>query len=345
LVATNQKCKTQHMQKSFLYKCLVSILIAILFKLIFFRISDVIGLDLIFISMATLVILEGNLRIDDFLDTKITWLSNPKKRFIFQGIFFSVFTSISIFLLMFILHQIRFGDGRLVNRRMVELFFPTLVFSLAIITIHISIIFFRAWKRSLLEVEKYKTLNAEAQLQNLKSQINPHFLFNNLSVLTSLVQKDQDKAVDFINELSKVYRYVLENKDSELVTLDEELEFLEHYSYLLKIRFENSVAFNFQIEDKFRVGFLPPMCLQMLVENAIQHNEASQAKRLDISICTKEDTLIVENKIQPRTESTVSSKTGLKNITSRFSHFTNRKIGISNDGQFFKVTLPLINAR
>jgi sensor histidine kinase YesM len=331
------------MQKSFLYKCLVSILIAILFKLIFFRLSDLIGLDLIFISMATMVILEGNLRIDNSLNNKITWFKNPKKRFILQGLFFTFFTSLAIFLLMFILHQIRFGDGRLVNRRMVELFFPTLVFSLAIITIHISIIFFRAWKSSLLEVEKYKTLNAEAQLQNLKSQINPHFLFNNLSVLTSLVQKDQEKAVDFINELSKVYRYVLENKDSELVTLDEELEFLEHYTYLLKIRFENSVSFNFQIEDEFRLSFLPPMCLQMLVENAIQHNEASQANRLYISICTKDDTLIVENKIQTRTESTVSSKTGLKNITSRFSHFTNKNILISNDGRIFKVTLPLIN--
>jgi LytS/YehU family sensor histidine kinase len=81
----------------------------------------------------------------------------------------------------------------------------------------------------------------------------------------------------------------------------------------------------------------------MLVENAIQHNEASQANRLDISICTKDDTLIVENKIQTRTESTVSSKTGLKNITSRFSHFTNKNILISNDGRIFKVTLPLIN--
>ena len=122
-------------------------------------------------------------------------------------------------------------------------------------------------------------------------------IFNNLSVLTSLVYKNQDKAVDFINELSKVYRYVLDNKSSELVSLEEELAFLEHYIYLLKIRFEDSITFTIKISKNTGGGYLPPMCLQMLVENTIQHNETSQANPLKVLIYTENNHLIVEKPI------------------------------------------------
>ena len=193
-----------------------------------------------------------------------------------------------------------------------------------------------------LEVEKYKTQSANAQLQNLKSQLNPHFLFNNLSVLMSLVYKNQDNAVDFINELSKVYRYVLDNKNSELVGLQEELVFLEHYIYLLKIRFENSISFLIKIDTHTEGGYLPPMCLQMLVENTIQHNEVSQANPLKVLIYTENNHVIVENPIQPRSDKTESSQTGLKNIQSRYAFFTNEKIDIIQTEKMFKVVLPLI---
>lgn len=117
-------------------------------------------------------------------------------------------------------------------------------------------------------------------------------MFNNLSVLSSLVYKNQDKAVDFINELSKVYRYILENKNVELVSLQEELEFLENYIYLLKIRFGENIIFDIRI-DETQNSFLPPMCLQILVENTIQHNETSQANTLKIAIFTENNRLIV----------------------------------------------------
>ncbi|MFZ4770353.1 MAG: sensor histidine kinase, partial [Ferruginibacter sp.] len=197
-------------------------------------------------------------------------------------------------------------------------------------------------KQSLIDVERYKTESAVAQLQNLKSQLNPHFLFNNLSVLTSLVYKNQDKAADFINELSKVYRYVLDNNNSELVTLQHELDFLNHYTYLLKIRFENSVSFTINIDENNLLKYLPPICLQMLVENTIQHNEASQAKPLQVNIYTNNDTLIIENNIQARSDFAESSKTGLENLQARYSFFTERKVVIFNNDNIFKVALPLI---
>ena len=188
-----------------------------------------------------------------------------------------------------------------------------------------------------MEKEQIKT-----NLELLKNQLNPHFLFNNLSVLSSLVYKSQDKAVDFITELSKVYRYVLDINNSELVLLQDEMEFLDHYIYLLKIRFETSISFSIQIDDSNKNNYLPPMCLQTLVENTIQHNEASQSNPLQISIFTKNNSLYVENSIQPRSDINESSKTGLDNIQARYSFFTEDKVHIIKDDKVFRVILPLI---
>jgi len=332
----------RHSAYRFFYKVLIAFTIALLFKLLFLRLPEVISADLILITLIVLILWEGNVKIDDLLNSKYNWIANPKRRVFIQAIAFTLFTPVTLFLLMVTLHEIKFHDGRLLDRKMLEIFIPALFFSMTLIVIYISFNFFKAWKNSLLEVEKYKTQSTEAQLQNLKNQINPHFLFNNLSVLTALVYQNQDKAVDFINELSKVYRYVLDNKNSELVSLNAELEFLNHYTYLLKIRFDNAVSFSVKVDENNKLSYLPPMCLQMLVENSIQHNEASQAKPLHVYIYTKNNTLTIENNIQPRTDTADSSKTGLKNIQSRYSYFTDKKVEISNDGEIFKVTLPLI---
>jgi LytS/YehU family sensor histidine kinase len=228
---------------------------------------------------------------------------------------------------------------------MIEVFPPALLFTFVLLTVKIGSEFFSALKNSLLETEKYKTENAIAQLQNLKNQLNPHFLFNNLSVLTSLVYKNQDKAADFINELAKVYRYVLDTKNYELVTLQEELEFLNHYIYLQKIRFEDSILFEMNIEESKKSNYLLPMCLQMLVENTIQHNETSQANPLHVLIYTQNNSLVIENPIRPRTNVVDSSKTGLKNIEMRYSFFTDEKVIVFNKGGIFKVILPLIQRK
>lgn len=327
------------------FKVLIAFAIALLFKLLFAHQPELIGFDLILITVVIVILWEGNKIIDGWLNTKYSWIKSPKKRVVAQAIAFTLFTSLILFLLMFTLHKIRISDGRLADHRgpgLPEIFLPALFFAMTLIAIYISFNFFKAWKNSLLDVEKYKTLSTEAQLQNLKNQINPHFLFNNLSVLTSLVYQSQDKAANFINELSKVYRYILDNKNSELVTLHDEIAFLNHYTYLLKIRFENAVTFSVNIDENNTSSYLPPMCLQMLVENSIQHNEASQAKPLHIYIYTKNNTLTIENNIQPRTDTTESSKTGLKNIQSRYSFFTDKKVEIFNDGKTFKITLPLM---
>jgi LytS/YehU family sensor histidine kinase len=244
---------------------------------------------------------------------------------------------------MYIIHQFRFGDGRVINPKMTEIFKPAVFFAFAVLAIHISFQFFRALKESLIQIEKYKTQSVNAQLQNLKSQISPHFLFNNLSVLTSLVYSGDKKAVNFINELSKVYRYVLENKNTELVTLDKEVDFLNHYIYLLNIRFEDSISFNININDEKKALYLPQMCLQILIENTIQHNETSQANVLTVNIYSTNNSLVIENNVQKRRDKIDSSGTGLKNIRSRYSFFTDEKVEVFNDDEIFKVILPLLS--
>jgi two-component system LytT family sensor kinase len=331
----------KNLNLNFLKALGISIPIAMVFKLLIFRPEDFFDFDLILISIMVLIVWQGNSYIDKSLNNKYNWLANTKKRFVIQSVVTLLFTSLIFFIFMFMLHQLRFHDFRLINRKMIESYTPALFLTFAVLAFYIGRQFFMSLKQSMIDVEKYKTESANAQLQILKNQINPHFLFNNLSVLSSLIYKSQDKAVDFINELSKVYRYVLDN-NSELVPLKEEMEFLDHYIYLLKIRFDNSISFRIEIDEANKNDYLPPMCLQTLVENTIQHNEASQTNPLEISIFTKNSSLFVENPIQPRSDLKESSKTGLDNIQARYSFFTEDKVEIIKDDKVFRVKLPLI---
>ncbi len=315
---------------------------AVIYKWLFFKNKNPFEKDLILNTIMILLIWQGNVQIDKMLNKRYAWVGNPKKRLILQIICCTLFTALALFIMMYILHQLRFGDGRIINRKMIETFIPSLGITYIILAVYICIQFFNALRNSMIEVEKYKNESTYAQLQNLKNQLNPHFLFNNLSVLSALVYKNQDKAVDFINELSKVYRYVLDSKNTELVTLKEELDFLAHYIYLLKIRFENSLFISVKILDDTEGGYVLPMCLQTLLENTIQHNEASQTKPLKVSIYTTDDTLVVENTLQPRSDKTNSTQTGLKNIELRYAFFTDQKVAILQTENVYKVAIPLL---
>jgi len=332
-------------KRNILNKLGIAIAITLFFKIVFFRIEEFFQMDLLFILAIVIIIWQGNEAINKGLNSKYGWIENAKKRIVIQSILSVLFTSIALFPIMYLLHQLRFRDGQIVNHKMVEIFPPALLFTFALLAVKIGSEFFSALKDSLVETEKYKTESANAQLQNLKNQLNPHFLFNNLSVLTSLVYKNQDKATDFISELAKVYRYVLDTKNSELVPLKEELEFLNHYIYLQKIRFEDSISFQIKIEESKKSAYLLPMCLQMLVENTIQHNETSQAHPLKVLIYTENDSLVIENLIKQRSNVSESTKTGLKNIEQRYSFFTDKKVIVSNNGKIFKVILPLIQKK
>ncbi len=327
------------------YMLAIGLAIAILFKLFIFPGPFIFDEEILFVSIVSMILWEGNLRINDYLDKRFSWINFLNQRIFFQIITNLFYTILVLIALISVINYFKFGFFELFNPKLREVFIPAIVTTFIIIIIDITNQFFKSWKSSLIEVEKYKTESANAQLQNLKNQLNPHFLFNNLSVLTSLVYKNQDKAADFINEFAKVYRYVLDTKNSELVPLQEELDFINHYIFLQKIRFEDSISFEIKIEESKKSAYLLPMCLQMLVENTIQHNETSQANPLKVLIYTDNDSLVIENPILSRSDISESTKTGIKNIKQRYSFFTDKKVIVSNNGKIFKVILPLIQKK
>jgi len=299
--------------------------------------------DFLISIFLTITIWEGNLLIDKLLNKKLPWLQRPVKRLVIQLPISMVYSGLTIYIVMF-LYQEYLCE---VPREFKEVLFRSSIvigtlFSVVLLGIEISMQFFLQWKRSLTEIEKYKSESLQSQLQNLKNQINPHFLFNNLSVLSSLVYSNQDKAVDFINQLAKVYRYLLDTRNNELVSLDTELTFIKSYIYLLVIRFQTNIVFEINIDDASLSKLIPPMALQTLLENAIKHNEISATMPLRIQVVTKNEQLIITNNLQLRTSHEPSSKTGLQNIIDRYKHFTNAEVEIIQDSHSFIVKIPLI---
>lgn len=299
--------------------------------------------DVLTSILITIIVWEGNLRIDHWMNLKFPWVSSPAKRILFHlpiSMLYSAFT-IYISMLGFNKYVCSFPDSTK-NAFMLTSVVIGVIVSITILSVEVGAQFFNHWKTSLVEVEKYKTESVQAQLQNLKNQVNPHFLFNNLSVLSSLVYKDQDKAVDFINQLSKVYRYLLDNRNSELVPLEEELKFISSYVYLLQIRFDTNISFTIDVLPQQRRLYLPPMALQILVENAIKHNEISSEQPLRVNITSGDNQLEVKNNLQLRTNHEPSSNSGLKNISERYKYYTDMPVEVIQDTQFFRVRIPLL---
>jgi LytS/YehU family sensor histidine kinase len=199
------------------------------------------------------------------------------------------------------------------------------------------------WSYSHAELEQFKKENAEFRFETLMNQVNPHFLFNSLNTLSSLIYENQDIAARYIRELSKVYRYVLEHKENDLVKLRSDLEFLKAYVYLFELRFTNMISFEFRIEDEKLEYKIAPMTVQMLIENAVKHNVISKKKNLNVRIFTQGDYLVVDNNLQKKSEKLYSSGMGLKNIKSRYSYITDKEIFVYESYEDFTVKIPLIS--
>lgn len=201
--------------------------------------------------------------------------------------------------------------------------------------------FYKAYNESKVKEQKIIAGSASAQFESLKNQIDPHFLFNSLNVLSSLIEENPEAAQKFTTSLSKVYRYVLEQKDKELVSVEEELKFAKTYMNLLKMRFENSITFEvpkFENDDAKVV----PLSLQLLLENCIKHNIVSEKKPLHIKIYIQENELIIENNKQIKEILQDRKGVGLQNIVSRYAILTKRNVIIQESETIFKVKLPIL---
>lgn len=208
--------------------------------------------------------------------------------------------------------------------------------------------FMEAWKKTTKQEvieQKFIAKSANAQFESLKNQLDPHFLFNSLNVLSSLIDESPDQAQHFTASMSKVYRYILEQKDKELISVEEELDFAKTYCELLKTRFEESVHFEFDVRDEDQKSFVVPLSLQLLLENCIKHNFATSAKPLRIKIYTESAYLWVENTLQKRENLHESSGIGLNNIVQRYAMLTDRNVFIEKSDHYFKVKIPLLTEK
>jgi sensor histidine kinase YesM len=202
---------------------------------------------------------------------------------------------------------------------------------------------FGKWKENIQEAEQLKKANLQTQFEGLKNQVSPHFLFNSINTLSSLIHEDKERAGQFIDEMSNVYRYLLRNNEEELVSLSTELKFIQSYYHLLKTRYGNGIEMKLNIENNPEDYLLPPLTLQLLVENAVKHNNVLKEKPLVIEINTPEDGwLVVKNNLQKKTISVDSSKIGLNNIKEKFRLLEQPDVVIKETATEFIVMLPLL---
>ncbi len=202
--------------------------------------------------------------------------------------------------------------------------------------------FYKALNENKVKEQKIIAGTANAKFESLKNQIDPHFLFNSLNVLSSLIEENPDNAQRFTTSLSKVYRYVLEQKDKELVSVEEELSFAKTYMNLLKMRFENSLTYEIPTEQLDAEAKVVPLSLQLLLENVVKHNVVSEQKPLHIKIFIEKDYLVIQNNFQKKEVLSDRQGVGLQNIINRYGIISKRKVLIEQNENYFSVKIPIL---
>jgi sensor histidine kinase YesM len=209
------------------------------------------------------------------------------------------------------------------------------------LSIFIIAFFYILWRNSSIKEDRLREENLTFKYKTLKSQINPHFLFNSLNTLSELVYEDAKKADNYIHKLSAIYRYIIENEDVNLIRLELELDFLNQYFNLQQVRDEGKVFLNIEVENPEKFEIIP-VSLQLLVENAIKHNSGSRTNPLNISITQTNDYLIVANNIQRKSQMISSTKVGLKNLKERVKLIMNKDLEIIESNNEFIVKVPIL---
>jgi len=299
--------------------------------------------DFVYSFIISMLLSGGISEIVRFSDRHFPWLEKPVQRLLFDLVVVIVYSFIVSFILVTVF-SIWVWDYFTIQSFDIDLVVSntvTPIFIAIIITAFFtSRSFLIEWKRSAIETEKIKNEKLESQYQGLKDQLNPHFLFNSLNVLSNLVYEDADKANRFIEQLSRIYRYVLEVQNEEFVTLKTELEFANSFMELQKTRFGEKFLYEVNVSDAKHYG-IAPLSLQLLLENAFKHNAATKENPLQIWIAQHDDVLIVKNNIQKRQSENKGTGLGLNNITERTRHLTGKPIQTDISEEYFTVTIPL----
>ena len=286
----------------------------------------------------------SNMYYFDYLEQR-KWKKGDRYKRILIGVFGSVIiTLIGLFIL-------RTFTETMINGRSFSQFIRNESFSnyqfglwitLTIVAGFHFVYFYNRYQQNKIKEQKVIAGTASAKFDALKNQLDPHFLFNSLNVLSSLIEENPENAQKFTTALSKVYRYVLEQKNKELVTVDEELEFAKTYMSLLKMRFEDSIIFDIPDKSINPESKVVPLSLQLLLENAVKHNMVTSSKPLNIKIYENNGDLVVENNLQPKQIVKKSSGVGLENIKQRYQLLSSKSVYINQQANSFAVSIPML---
>ncbi len=293
----------------------------------------------------------SNGAINDYLNKKLSWTENTRARTIL-GILSAVIINfivvyccnyINYVMIQKVSTQEEFLSGKY---NFTNWFFVNFALMIAAF-LHAKGFMEELKKTSKKEVVQQKLIanSANAQFESLKNQLDPHFLFNSLNVLSALIDENPDQAQKFTSSMSKIYRYVLEQKDKELVTVLDEIEFAKTYCNLLKTRFEDSVDFEFDVLKEDEQKLVVPLSLQLLLENCIKHNFATSSKPLIIKVYSEGSYLSVKNNLQKREQLKESAGIGLSNIVQRYSLLTDQNVFVEESPQDFKVKIPVLTEK
>ena len=339
------------MNKKFIYNLLIIFVISILITIVFSKSfgSNIWNLKSLMYNVIYGLIIGGSISMSGFITRFIIRKSNidkyPLRTYIILLI--SIFLFISLDVIVINLLWYRYFHGYQFH----EILTSAGIILSTVITIFIGLtIFFVILSKSFMtrllnaekEIQQAKQEADKSKFETLKSQINPHFLFNSLNSLSSLIHIDVDKADEFTNKLSSIYRYVLDHQDDELVSLKEEIEFIEKYASLQSIRFDNN--FSIEIDDisDYHDMLIIPLSLQLVLENVFKHNIISDKKRITISICVSDNYLIIKNNKNKKSDVGVSHNVGLSNIINRYQLICDRECIVENTETQFIVRLPLL---
>lgn len=283
--------------------------------------------------------------IEIFLNKHLPWLKHPGKRALAELLAVTVFAFAAAFLVNVGFYMV-FNHSELNKAFLIHMANRSI---LPLIIGYVLTIFFLSngflsnWRAQAVQAERMRTERFKSEAQLLRDQLNPHFLFNALNVLTNMVYEDADLSADYIRKLSKFYRYVLEVQDEELISLDRELTFGESYFTLQQNRFgANALQLSLDVKNSGSYH-IPPMALQLLLENAIKHNQINTASPLVVSVSIQEEYLCVRNNMQARTQEAEGTGIGLKNIVERYKHLSERQVEVIPDETHFEVRLPLLH--
>jgi len=291
--------------------------------------------------IAALLLAYPNLYIIRFLDRRYPWSTSGGQR-VFIQVFLTIFIAMIIGLLITTISHLANPYSENLLQTYVFNMIVVAVCSVILMTMFEAWIFFYRQSESEKRNQKLTRELSDIRFEVLKNQMNPHFMFNSLNVLSSLIEEDIEKSQRFIEEFSNIYRYVLETIEQHVVTLEMELEFARSYMFLQKIRHGNELSWSMEIPSEWLQSFLPPLSLQLVLENAIKHNKIEKNSRFHITITVEDGYLLVVNPLRPKISFKKSTGLGQKNLMKRYSMISDKQPEFKVETDRYIATLPLI---